>query len=452
MNKIHNFTKMGTIMTVFLLVAVAILPAMAQTALVSAEKQAIPPPFDPANPPPGTMTMDQLLALAPASEKAALTESEISIDTIEDFALPSEVVAKMSQEELYELMCLPGYFTPKQTSLNDNVQPTQTLRGANPLPVKTIILLDEEAWATYHMIRYPYPPTWQELCNWANNILAGANNFLNPHDIDFQTALHIYWESPDGKTYEELLTLIRKIDPRDVGADVMVLLSGQASGMGVLPNSVVGIAATGDRYAIMHVAPVFVVPNSRVLLHELSHLFWCPDHGSNLLNPCIMNAPIDMYFTDQYCSSCSNTIDTYKFKFDHDYVLNVIGTSPFGSGVIYDPGLLEGPFPDGGCTRIYGGSNTHGGNIVGQLDAAMKGSIYLFARSATYNTRLYTYVSTSSSGPWELIKNQVVYYDSEMKWIYCGENNNKRPYIAIAAVYDGGMADIRIDSVRVEPP
>jgi hypothetical protein len=72
---------------------------MAQTTLVSAEKQAIPPPFDPANPPPGTMTMDQLLALAPASEKAALTESEISIDTIEDFALPSEVVAKMSQEE-----------------------------------------------------------------------------------------------------------------------------------------------------------------------------------------------------------------------------------------------------------------------------------------------------------------------------------------------------------------
>jgi hypothetical protein len=440
----RDFNKMWASMAVFLLIAVVILPSLAQVALVSAEKQTSPPPFDTANPPPGTLTMDQLLVLAPPSEERASIEYEEEIDTIEDFALPDEVIAQMSQEELYELLCLPDYITPKQNALNEEAQQPQTPRATNPQPVRTIILIDEEMWTFYCLTSYA--PTWGGCCYWADTILENGDNTLESYGIDFQTVQYIYWETPNSLTYSDLLTIIGGIDPRGVGADVIVLMSGQPSGMGTLPNSVVGYSYKGGRHFVMDVT-VMGISNAKVFAHEASHLFWCSDHGSNLSDMCIMSY-VDMYFTDRHCSSaCYNTIQANKFKFDHSFALTASG-QPYGSGTVAYASNLEGSWPDGYYAEIRGLTSGAGGNIVGQLDkSAYNCDIWIYAMSGATNTRLYTYISSSGNGGWVETKSQIVPYSATPQWIYCGKYSYGFQYVSIAALYENGWsANIYIDS------
>jgi hypothetical protein len=290
---------------IFLLITISIMPSITHATItsVSEEKQAISPPFDLSNPPPGTMTMDQLIAIASTSKDFGSAEYEPLFDTIDNFALHSDVRASMSQEEWYELLCLPGYFTPKQTSLSEIAEQEQTTR-TNPQPVQAIISIDAEMWAYYCSITYG-PYFWESCCAWANNILEAGDDILEMgYGIDFRSHTYVYWDTPDNLNYFQLLDIVKSIDPTTIGADVMIVMSGQDSG------NIAG--AVEPVYRLHGIMNVLCSPNANLFQHEVSHMYWCPDHPY-VPKECNM---CDCFGTRTYCSSCHSTLNTNRFRFD----------------------------------------------------------------------------------------------------------------------------------------
>ena len=61
---------------------------------------------------------------------------------------PDRSLNGLSREETLRRACVPGFFTPEQVALQDK-EDDDGQRGTKPLPIKALILIDEEAEAFY---------------------------------------------------------------------------------------------------------------------------------------------------------------------------------------------------------------------------------------------------------------------------------------------------------------
>jgi hypothetical protein len=213
------------------------------------------------------------------------------------FEIPSDIKASMTKDELYELQALPGYFTPQQTSISNN----QQLREQDPQPVKAIVCVDEDM-KYYMAVLFEVPPeiiTWEDVYNWAENILEGGDDYLEiPFAIDIQAEIFVNWNTPANYDYSDMLSALGTVDPTGVGCDILLLMTAQQD-----PNYE-GLAYSLGRHFVMDCS---VGLPANLFQHEASHLFGAPDHGWDFFT---------YYSTRWYCSGCSDTINDYRFRFD----------------------------------------------------------------------------------------------------------------------------------------
>jgi hypothetical protein len=434
-------SKICAVAVVFLLVAVAILPAMAQTESVRTENQPDLSKYSRPYPVPKYMTMDELLALAPASAEERSITYERMIETIEQWTLPDEIVAQMSQEELNDLMCLPSNFTPtNQFDLKEEAPQGQQTRGT-PQTVKVALIVDDNMLNIYKSTN-PYAP-FNECMQWAYecayNITSKGNVILGGYDITFQIEHIAYWESPNNVGYVALLDAIQAVDPRGIGDSVLILMTGQSD----LP--IAGVANRGGRHFVMGVG-IPNVPVDRLFAHEASHLYRCEDHSTGV---CLMSKTSQLA-TDQYCGTCDGTMTTHKNRLDHYGVAQCKGSTTYSPGMVLNEGGIVGSIPDDDMAIIYGAGVGGGGNIVGRLDKAVSAhTVHVFIGPACATT-VYVFVSSDNYN-WNQISKQVVPFNQYMQWVNCGSYSGSFEYVAIAAICEGSYgACIYIDSVWVQ--
>ena len=145
-------------------------------------------------------------------------------------------------------------------------------------------------------------------------------------------------------------------------------------------------------------------------------------------------------------------VTPYVAPLQYSYVSSTVGSPTiYSPGTVTNAGNVAGQFPDGAFARIYGGVANAGGHILCQLNQVSKGEVFILARSASTNTQIHVYVSTSSNGPWtEITSNKLVPYSTDPDCISCGSYNTNFQYIGIAAIHENGrVADIYIDSIIV---
>jgi hypothetical protein len=195
--------KIASIILV-LFIAMATLPSMAQASTV----------------------LDLEIPEVVSEESVSAKIAGLCVEPAGSFEIPPEVKATMSKEELYALQAIPGYFKPQQVSVPGGQQMLLT----NPQPVKAVVCVDEEMRAVLaDRLWLPYESvSWEQVYDWAGNILEGGDDYLEiPFGIDIQMTISTHWDTPDNLDIYGLLYLIDDVDPRDVGCDIIVLMTGQ---------------------------------------------------------------------------------------------------------------------------------------------------------------------------------------------------------------------------------
>ena len=124
---------------------------------------------------------------------------------------------------------------------------------------------------------------------------------------------------------------------------------------------------------------------------------------------------------------------------------------PFGSGSITNANNLIG-LRDGKFANIRGTAANAGGQIVGTMDRPVRGDIWIYARSVSTNTHLYTYASFNFN-TWTQTSVQTVFSSGSAQWIHCGASTNMDVvYLGLAAINDNGnQANIDIDMAIIIP-
>jgi hypothetical protein len=274
LNKHKNFV-IGSMMFVMLL---AIMIPMTQATSTPTERQLEQQAE--------SITMDQLLELTGSSLAEPTEElSGIMVTTYADFGLTREQAMAASICDDYTNDIVVEY--PEQTR--------------NHYPVSIIVCLDEEFFGAYSS------NATAEYA--AKNIIAGAFTRFNAvYEIGYEINRYVYWNTPNSHSYGELVTTLSGVDPTGVGADIIILVSGQwdpkALGCAYIPTSrhciVNGLAST---------------PGGNILVqHEVSHLYGCKECS----RACIMNTH---NVTNSWCNpllsrGCHNIMDDNKHKFD----------------------------------------------------------------------------------------------------------------------------------------
>jgi len=130
---------------------------------------------------------------------------------------------------------------------------------------------------------------------------------------------------------------------------------------------------------------------------------------------------------------------------------------PYGNGQVNNPPGARWSPPDSNLAHIYGISANAGGQIMGQLNGAAHGNIYVYAASVHgYNTRLYVYVSNNNKDwypvPSPYSNGVVVNGGAGWQWIHFGTIPYNFQYIGIVVINNQGQpVNIYIDSAIVVP-
>ncbi|MCW4004643.1 MAG: hypothetical protein NWE95_12105 [Candidatus Bathyarchaeota archaeon] len=261
---------------------------------------------------------EELFPIASTLESAS-DENDAFVQIADAWEMPAANKEQMTREDILRLSSFPGYFTPNQISVQVVSKNSEQMQlDSDPQPVKTIIILDEEAVA-YYVSFDPWHVTWLHCCIWADNILEGGDDYLEvPYGIDFQTEWNYicYWDSPDYMDYYGLLDLIDGVDPTGVGCDVMVLMSGQYGGSSG-NSQILGLANQMGRHFVMDVTIgswPFYYPVENLFQHEASHLFDCSDHLWDYTY-CIMNYRYTFQYRG-YCTGCNTQLERNAGRFD----------------------------------------------------------------------------------------------------------------------------------------
>ncbi len=301
------------------LVSIAILPITA--AQDSMQKQKI------------DQIKNKIISDAPKFEDAFPQVKNFSIDVNSDFVCSPDSFIKpasitMTDQEIRESECFPGYYTPNQISTQEVVSKKSgqmTILDTPQQPVSTIIIVDDEM-LSYYVAADPWGATWLGLEIWANNILEGGDDYLeSPYGIDFQTNWNyiMYWDTPDYMTYANLLDEMTGdpdtyVDPTAVWCDVIVVMSGQYGGAYQGGGEILGMAnpmyyRNGRHFVMNACMAMWGAPPANIFQHEASHLFDCSDHQD--WTYCVMCYTYFLSYRG-YCTGCNTQLLLNAARFD----------------------------------------------------------------------------------------------------------------------------------------
>lgn len=226
--------------------------------------------------------------------------------------LPNDVITNMSKAEIYELQRVPGYYTPRQISAQKSILLN------NPQPILAVVIVDDEMREQRaNQLGYSNPEDcpWSEVYAWAYNILESGDDALETnYGIDIQLTIASNWETPDNLDYYALLYLIDDIDPRTVGCDILMLMTGQQMwGIDGLAWIYGTPGAPMDARHFLMDCTVSLPAN--LFQHESSHLFGCLDHGWDPFNLCCMSSAY-LYFTRGWCGGCQTILTANRARYD----------------------------------------------------------------------------------------------------------------------------------------
>ena len=129
-------------------------------------------------------------------------------------------------------------------------------------------------------------------------------------------------------------------------------------------------------------------------------------------------------------------------------VSSISGTTNYGAGNANSANNLIGN-QDGAYANLWGGNPGDGGNIVGVMNAASGGNIYIYGYSTSgYYSDLYVYVSTDNQH-WTQIGNALRITQSTPYWISIGSYMGDFSYIAVAGYDTGYSVNLHLDAVKV---
>ena len=298
------------------------------------------------------MSMEQLMAKTGYSEKVLDKEKDTLSEPAGSFDIQPEVKAKMSREEICKQTLVPGYASQEQipqlstdktsipiSSVRQEIiyqADSLELKSCGPEPVLAVVICDEEMRLQLgiDLGRPAELVPWDWVYAWANDILeAGDDPLESEFEINIVMDTPVHWDdSPDDIGLLELLWIIDGIPPQGVGCDIMILMSGEVDyvrdGCAYTPN-----LGTGRHFAMK----CYVAWNARLFQHECSHLFGPTDyHQWDALPVCVMGWLWDSV-TPNYCSTCTNIINSYAGRFNDDPPVTVTSlddsTGKFFTGV-----------------------------------------------------------------------------------------------------------------------
>jgi hypothetical protein len=239
------------------------------------------------------------------------------------------------------------------TNVKQGTPILRALAAANPKPIKTLILIDEEAEAYFNK------PTWAQTCAQANNILEGGDDYLEvPYGLDFQTVDYQRWASPNNMNYTLLLREIADNFPANNNYDVVVLMTGQAD----IGSNYIGLARLMGNHFVMDVdygtfglGHHHGTPLANLFHHEASHLFNCLDHDPGYTALCIMS-----YFWDSslrsYCSNCQTALWRNQLHYNIVGYVNGATVASTGNGYVSDKDAIQWMGVNGSFARLNSGS------------------------------------------------------------------------------------------------
>jgi hypothetical protein len=141
------------------------------------------------------------------------------------------------------------------------------------------------------------------------------------------------------------------------------------------------------------------------------------------------------------------------------YCISVYGTSPIGTGNVYNKNGFVGTAPSGNYAQIYGQYATDGGAAVltmsGPVNAGSAITIHAEAASGYTSSLLYVYVSSSPTGPWYQTSPtsggspspETISTTTALWWTFYGPSGVNFQYVSIAGYNANAPEDVFIDCV-----
>jgi hypothetical protein len=158
-----------------------------------------------------------------------------------------------------------------------------------------------------------------------------------------------------------------------------------------------------------------------------------------------LNATDDNWYSARLFADAVHVIRPSEY-----YVSSINSYGYTGAGSVANPNSLIGSVNDGLYTTLYGGNYGDGGWIIGNMNTAATGHVYVYGySSAGYYTHLIVSVSYDGSS-WTTISSQTINPTSSPYSIDCGSTAITFRYIKLNAIDDTGMsARLFADAVHV---
>jgi len=372
-------------------------------------------------------------------------------DSIYSCSFPE--VSRVSKNLTWEdipVLSDPNYVTPNPTAHQDEVGEGGGQRGSNPLPIKVLLVVDEEAEDLYNSFNDPYH-SWVRLCMWVEDILwRGVYPLWDYYSIDYQVIGVEPWNSPNHIDYHGMnVPVVYNFTKATYGYDIIVLMTGQDDG---IPGyTVQGVTFAADDMCLIDVnTDYYEIPY--IVQHELSHLFGCAHHTPQ---SCVMDHGVTL-ITRYYCIDCHNTIWANRFKYDiiKGYVTNIAGKFTYGDASISNENNIKGAHSDGHYTTLSSGSSGYKAVLNVQMNpssSSISGTIYLRGYTGSSGGNHLIIFKSLDGVNWDAtpVKNTNFHSPNTPTDLNCGYVSNFK-YLSIVVINDYNViGTVYIDSIHV---
>ncbi|AKB83750.1 hypothetical protein MSBR3_3172 [Methanosarcina barkeri 3] len=295
---IKNKSGISAIFAAILLVSIAFVPAVSatdNTTKRNQDKDIVEPWFEKGDEL-NRLSGDELRTLAEQNETIRkMIKEDLKIEPVQIESLKSlENLPDNYPDDVKNAII--ENFTSRNVSQQFSTKATTTTNTVN-----VWIVADEEYRSTYGS-------NWQTQ---AYNTIENADNaFYSDHDIDFVVGKYSTWDSTDSEDNCSELLDEAELESgwlsNKQGMDMLAVFTDQGTDhRGVSENG-------GDAWLMDH--QITSGWDWHLAQHEASHNYRCPDHKYATTPYCIMTYNY-MMITDDWCSSCDQTIENNRNHF-----------------------------------------------------------------------------------------------------------------------------------------
>jgi hypothetical protein len=293
--------KAETILLAIMLVNVILVPAVSATDNTAkrCQNESIGDPWFEKGDELNRLSGDERRALAEKNETVRkMIEEDLKIKPVKiENSKDLENLPANYPEDIKKIIV--GNISSKAVNLQSSIAQTTTTNTVN-----VWIIADEEYRSTFGS-------NWQTK---AYNTIEGADDaFYNDHNINFVVGKYSTWDSTDSEDSSSALLAEAQSESgwnsNHQGMDMLAIFTDQS--MDKRGRSESMNHNGGDAWIMKH--QITADWDWHLGQHEASHNYGCPDHGT--FGPsCIMTYG-EMMTTENWCSSCDQTIETNRNHF-----------------------------------------------------------------------------------------------------------------------------------------